>query len=282
MKKIISILLCAVLLLQLCGCASKKDKTPTEEKADKETESVTGATVFKALKNQVDFDSELTSVEDPETLFQDLPDGSEVTLLKGPDTYSDQLGLVEVEEEEDLPQANESVNAYLQGMYDSASLMLSHGHKRILYLDGTAGAAGPIYRLRGYRHALQDGGVTPDEGLILRGEFSIQFGYDMVLSLLDEGKEFTAIVSGSDLVAIGAIKALRSRGIRVPEDIEVMGFDNIELSEIFEPKLSTVSKPHYEIASQAAKMLISTIENEELPIRRMTVASTLILRDTTR
>jgi len=120
MKKIISILLCAVLLLQLCGCASKKDKTPTEEKADKETESVTGATVFKALKNQVDFDSELTSVEDPETLFQDLPDGSEVTLLKGPDTYSDQLGLVEVEEEEDLPQANESVNAYLQGMYDSA------------------------------------------------------------------------------------------------------------------------------------------------------------------
>ncbi|MBQ4075891.1 MAG: LacI family DNA-binding transcriptional regulator [Clostridia bacterium] len=169
-----------------------------------------------------------------------------------------------------------------QGMYDSASLMLSHGHKRILYLDGTAGAAGPIYRLRGYRHALQDGGVTPDEGLILRGEFSIQFGYDMVLSLLDEGKEFTAIVSGSDLVAIGAIKALRSRGIRVPEDIEVMGFDNIELSEIFEPKLSTVSKPHYEIASQAAKMLISTIENEELPIRRMTVASTLILRDTTR
>lgn len=169
-----------------------------------------------------------------------------------------------------------------RGMYASTSFMLGHGHRRILYLDGTEGASGPIHRLRGYRHAMLDAGVPVDEKLILHGEFSIQYGYDMVQSLMEEGEEFTAIVTGSDLVAIGAVKALRSRGVRVPEDMEVIGFDNIELSEIYEPRLSTVSKPHYDIAAQAAKMLIAIIEGEELPIRRMTVASTLILRDTTR
>lgn len=169
-----------------------------------------------------------------------------------------------------------------RGMYDSTTFMLSHGHRRILYLDGTAGASGPIHRLKGYRHAMQDAGVPVEEKLILRGEFSIQYGYDMVMSLLEEGEEFTAIVAGSDLIAIGAVKALRDKGRQVPQDVEVIGFDNIELAEIFEPRLSTVSKPHYEIAAQAARMLIATIENEELPIRRMSVFSTLILRDTTR
>ena len=90
------------------------------------------------------------------------------------------------------------------------------------------------------------------------------------------------MVTGSDLIAIGAVKALHARGLRVPEDIEVIGFDNIELSEIYEPRLSTVSKPHYDIAAQAARMLIAAIEGEELPIRRMAVSSALVLRDTTR
>lgn len=169
-----------------------------------------------------------------------------------------------------------------RGMYISTSFMIGHGHRDILYLDGTAGASGPIHRTRGYRHAMQDASLPIQEGLILRGEFSIQYGFDMVSSLLEEGVHFTAVVTGSDLIAIGAIKAMHAHGLKVPEDIEVIGFDNIELSEIFEPGLSTVSKPHYDIAAQAAHMLIAIIEGEELPIRQMTVASTLVLRDTTR
>lgn len=168
------------------------------------------------------------------------------------------------------------------GMYASTSLMLGHGHRRILYLDGTEGSSGTIHRLKGYRHALLDAGMAVDSGLILQGEFSIQYGYDMVTSLLDEGADFTAVVTGSDLIAIGVVKALRASGRRVPEDVEVIGFDNIELSEIYEPKLSTVNKPHCDMAAQAARMVVSIIENEALPIRRMTVESTLILRDTTR
>ncbi len=169
-----------------------------------------------------------------------------------------------------------------RGMYASASYMIGHGHRDILYLDGTAESSGAIHRIQGFRHAMQDAGIPLNPQMILQGEFSIQYGYDIVTSLLEEEMRFTAIVSGSDLVAIGAIKALHARGLRVPEDIEVIGFDNIELSEIYEPRLSTVSKPHYDIAAQAAKMLMAIINKEELPLRRMTAASTLILRDTTR
>lgn len=169
-----------------------------------------------------------------------------------------------------------------RGMYASTSYIIGHGHRDILYLDGIAESSGAIHRMQGYRHAMQDAGLPVNTSMMLQGEFSIQYGQDIVTSLLEEGMRFTAIVSGSDLIAIGAIKALHAKGISVPKDIEVIGFDNIELSEIYEPRLSTVSKPHYEIAAQAARMLVSIIRKEELPIRRMTAISSLVLRDTTR
>lgn len=168
------------------------------------------------------------------------------------------------------------------GMYESVSYMLGHGHRRILYLDGSGEVAGPMYRLRGYRHALMDHGVTPDEKLIFQGEFSIQYGMETVIDQMEAGTDFTAVVTGSDLVAIGVVKALHQKGKRVPEDIEVIGFDNIDLSEIYEPRLSTVSKPHYEMATEAARMLLSIIDGTPPAIRRMKAASTLVLRDTTR
>lgn len=169
-----------------------------------------------------------------------------------------------------------------KGMYISTQYMLSHGHRNILYIDGGAGVTGPICRVSGYRHALIDAGITPNEGLIHQDAFTIQYGFEKVGRLLDEGTSFTAIVSGSDLVAIGAIKALTARGLSVPGDIEVMGFDNIELCEIFEPHLSTISKPHYDMASEASRMLLALIDGQQLPINRITVNATMVLRNTTR
>ena len=168
------------------------------------------------------------------------------------------------------------------GMYQSTSYMLDNGHRRILYLDGAPEVSGPMNRFRGYRHALQDAGLEVSEALVHRGEFSIQYGFDTVKGLLEEGLSFTAIVSGSDLVAIGAIKALHEGGLRVPEDIEVIGFDNIDLSSIYEPQLSTVSKPHYEIATAAARILLSVIDGSPPPIAHIATPAKLILRSTTR
>lgn len=117
-KSLIVFVLCVALLCQSCGCSADSDDD--ERRRDKETTNVSGPTVFRALKNQVKFDSTLNEVINSEDLFEDLPAGSEVTLYTGPETYSDQLGMVEVESESDLDDAEESVNKYLQDMYNSA------------------------------------------------------------------------------------------------------------------------------------------------------------------
>ena len=116
MKKVkifVAILICVASLLQLTGCGSDEDNLQ-ETKAP-----VTGATVFQALKTQVDFDSTLTEVPDAESLFENLPEGSDVTLHKGPEDDSDQLGMVQVPNSSDLEAAEDSVNNYLQDAYDS-------------------------------------------------------------------------------------------------------------------------------------------------------------------
>ena len=112
-KRLLAAFLSIIMLFQLVGCKSEDD----EKKDDKK---ISGATVFQALKNEVQFDSDLTEVEKPEDLFEDLPEGSDVTLMTGPGEFSDQLGMIQVEKEEDLDDAEQSVNNYLQDMYDSA------------------------------------------------------------------------------------------------------------------------------------------------------------------
>lgn len=168
------------------------------------------------------------------------------------------------------------------GMYSSTEYMISHGHQRMLYIDGSGEVAGPMYRLIGFRHAMMDHGIEAEEEMICQGEFSVQYGYDTVQWMLDHQKPFTAVITGSDLIAIGAVKALQRKGIHVPNDVEVMGFDNIDLSSIFEPSLSTVSKPHYAMSQEAARMLLDVINGQPPAIRKVRTTSELVLRNTTR
>ena len=167
------------------------------------------------------------------------------------------------------------------GMHRSVSYLIGHGHKNILYLDGPATVAGPMHRACGYRRALSDHGLPFRLELVRQGDFSIRYGFDTVTGLLEDGVRFTAVAAGSDLIAIGAVKALKSKGIAVPGGTEVMGFDNIDLSSIYEPCLSTVSKPHYLMAGTAAGMLLDIIEGKPPETTRITAATELVLRDTT-
>lgn len=168
------------------------------------------------------------------------------------------------------------------GMYCSVSYLIGHGHKSILYLDGPGNVAGPMQRRAGYEKAFRANGMALRPALVRQGEFSIQYGFDTVNRLLGEETRFTAIAAGSDLIAVGAVKALLGRGLRVPWDVEVIGFDNIGLSSIFDPNLSTVSKPHYDMAARAARMLTDIIRGEPPREKRVKTATELILRGTTR
>ena len=170
----------------------------------------------------------------------------------------------------------------IRGAYKSTSHLLRSGSRRVIYVEGNPNIAGSRQRLEGYRQAHLEAGVPIRDEFILSGEYSIAFGREVAEQLLRSGVEFDAIITGSDLIAIGIVNHLIKRGIRVPEDVEVIGYDDIELTTVITPTLSTVSKPHYAMAQHISEQLIRLIQGETLPLPHTVIEPTLILRETTR
>ena len=161
----------------------------------------------------------------------------------------------------------------IRGAYKSVSHLLKNGNRNI---------AGSQQRLRGYYQAHTEFGVEIREEYIISGEYSIAFGQQTARNILSSGMVFDAIMTGSDLIAIGILTELTKAGIRVPEDVEVIGFDNIELTTFVTPMLSTISKPHYQMAQHISEQLIRIIQGETIPLPHTVVEPELILRESTR
>lgn len=170
----------------------------------------------------------------------------------------------------------------VKGAGKAASYLIRGGNKRIVYVEGNTETSGSRQRLTGYREALKENGILFDNDLVISGEYSVEFGKKAVKSLLERGIPFDAVMTGSDLIAIGVVSALLDAGIKLPDEVEVIGFDNIELSEVFRPALSTVSKPHYDMAQYLAKQIIHVIEGEKMGLTHMVVEPMLKLRETTK
>lgn len=170
----------------------------------------------------------------------------------------------------------------VKGARRAASYLVRGGNRRIAYIEGNAETSGSRQRLIGYRQVMQENGIPVDEDLIISGDYSIQFGKETIRSLMERSIPFDAVMTGSDLIAIGAVSELLDAGVKIPEEIEVMGFDNIELAEVFRPALSTVSKPHYEMAQYLAEQIVNVIEGKKTGLTHMVVEPVLKLRQTTR
>lgn len=160
--------------------------------------------------------------------------------------------------------------------------LLSTGNEKIALLSGNKDVAGTLQRIEGYRQALEEAGLPFDRSLIYNGEYTISSGIEMTMQILEDKKDFTAVLAGSDLIAIGVLKALRQKNIAVPNQIEVMGFDNISLAEIFEPQLSTISKPHQHMAAEISRKLYRLINGKENDIAHFIVEPELVIRYTTK
>jgi LacI family transcriptional regulator len=157
--------------------------------------------------------------------------------------------------------------------------LLSLGHRRIAVIGGGATLRCSIGRLAGYRSALEEAGVSIYPEYIRQGEFMQQTGYEQTCALLELPEPPTAIFAGSDLQAMGAYSALRARGIAVPQEISVVGFDDIPLASLVSPALTTVRQPLVEMGRVATTMLLSLIAGEPLDSIRVELATTLIVRE---
>lgn len=151
------------------------------------------------------------------------------------------------------------------GSYMATEHLIQHGHRRIAYIGGAViDTHVPKNRLNGYLKALRDYGIDIDLALIEGGSYQHETGYFCVHHLLNQGLSFTAIVCGNDLMAFGALRALRERGYSVPDDVSLVGYDDIYLTELIDPPLTTVKQPTYELGRAAMDFLSKLMHHETI------------------
>jgi LacI family transcriptional regulator len=172
------------------------------------------------------------------------------------------------------------------GSYMATRHLIELGHRRIAVLLGDIEMKDIAYygilheRWLGYRDALEEAGIPYDPDLMLPFPTSLEGGY-MASDQLALRPDVTAVFSFSDISAMGLLKGLKDRGIRVPEDCSVIGFDNLFISKYTSPSLTTVSQNILEKGRSAVKMLLDQIDNVPIVERRKVLPVELVIRDTT-
>src|SRR5947209_15684721 len=157
--------------------------------------------------------------------------------------------------------------------------LLSLGHRRIAMIAGPPSFRCSLDRIAGYRAALEAAGIPIDPKLIRPGDFRLQSGYTQTSTLLALPDPPTAIFAGNDMQAMGVYKALYLRNIHVPERMSVVGFDDIPLTGIVSPSLTSVHQPLFDMGRVATTMLLRLIAGEPLDSPRVELATTLITRE---
>ncbi|WP_368271399.1 substrate-binding domain-containing protein, partial [Enterocloster lavalensis] len=146
--------------------------------------------------------------------------------------------------------------------YHAVTYLCGRGHRRICLLAGEADDPNSgIPRTEGYCRALGKQGIPVDPTLIVCGGYRLERGYEDMKRLLGERRDFTAVFAVSDDVAIGAMRAVQEAGLRVPEDLSIVGFDGIEMAEYTFPGLTTVSQPFEKIGEEASRLLVSRMKD---------------------
>lgn len=160
--------------------------------------------------------------------------------------------------------------------------LLNAGHKRILYLKGPEKVSNTPERIKGLEASFHEHGLQKNNELIIEVNGHIEDGYASVNQALNHGLNFTAIACFNDMTAMGALKSLSENDLQVPRDIEVIGYDNLYLSQFLQPALTTVDVPKFRLGYMAMESLIEHIENPSLPYEKKEIPTRLIYRETTR
>ncbi len=170
-----------------------------------------------------------------------------------------------------------------RGGYIATEYLLNLGHSAILLIRGLSCLDSSRERFNGYKRALKDKKIEYDSTFILNGDFTIDSGYTTIKKYLDEkGLNFTAVFAANDQMAIGAIKALNDKGIVVPDEVSIVGFDDSYISPYIIPSLTTIKQRKEEMGKVATELLlnrISSFDKEKKVPRQVTISVELIERE---
>ena len=166
-----------------------------------------------------------------------------------------------------------------QGAYDAAQYLIQNGHRRIGFVTGLQEIQSSLDRLEGYKAALQDSGIEVDQQLIYQGDFFRTQGYEATQQFLSYAHRPTAIMAANDYCAMGVIDAVKDAGLHVPEDISVIGFDDVPEAKHLSPSLTTVQQPLEQMGRTATQRLLKQLQTPNLPGDRIEISTQLIIRD---
>lgn len=170
-----------------------------------------------------------------------------------------------------------------EGSRAAVEHLIGLGHSRIAFITGSSYTGQSQERQRGYQDALRRAGIRPVKSLVVQGDFTQSGGFEAAQQLLAQPKPPTAIFAANDAMAIGAMDALKEKGLRIPGDVSVVGFDDSPASNHVYPRLTTVRQPLSEIGEQAVRLILQRIRGQapadgagDAPIE---LPSALVIRD---
>ncbi len=166
----------------------------------------------------------------------------------------------------------------IEGAFSATTYLIKKGHKRILFINGPDYVSSAKERLAGYKRALLEAGIGIDQSLIRKGGIKMEDGYKIMKEELKKSLNFTAVFAYSDFVALGVIKALKEAHLKIPRDIAVVGYDDIEVAAFLEVPLTTVRIPKYELGVEGFKLLKRKIANEISSPQKVILPTELIIR----
>ncbi|MCL4386427.1 MAG: LacI family transcriptional regulator [Actinobacteria bacterium] len=168
-----------------------------------------------------------------------------------------------------------------KGAYDAVSYLIQQGHKRIVYLGGSKYTLTAQKRHEGWGKAMIENGFLT-EGLEFWGEFNINSGYKMMNEALKKLNSIDAVFASNDLIALGAIRAIKEKKIKIPEEISIIGFDDIYVDKFLTPALTTIKQPIYEVGVKSAELLLERIakkNKKDITKKRIIIEGSLVIRD---
>lgn len=164
----------------------------------------------------------------------------------------------------------------------AASYLLSKGYSRIAFIGGQYYDLGSSNRLQGVKQVLEDAKIPLEEQYIWLGESTREDGYRMTKKMLSQKKLPDAIVCANNYIAVGCVAAVQEKGLKIPDDMAVMAFDDYPFSQFIEPKLTVVDINVRDLGIQAGKFLVQIIKRPNMQVQTFVTTSNLIVRDSTK
>ena len=221
-------------------------------------------------------------------LQEKMVDGIIFTASSGRLTISESLKKINVpvitvdRDIEDLKTKGKITVDNVSGAYAAVKYMLSRGYKRIIHICGPLTSTPTKMRILGFEKAMIEAGYNKEDLLVIDGEYLSHSGEEAIMKVINSGYKFDGVFCGNDLIALGAIKALKRNNYIIPNDIGIVGYDDIYMSRMIDPELSTVNQPTYDMGYKAAELLIKMLSDEDVEDNEVILGTKLIVRGTTR